>query len=140
VIRRVLIDTGPLVAIGREDDEFHDACVEQAKQIVAPMLTCWPVITEAAWPLRSHSRALPELLGQFGKGTFAFCELGAADMPAIAVILKRYDSIGLQLADACIVHLAERENIDTIFTLDRRDFGAVRVRGKQRLNLIPPVH
>jgi predicted nucleic acid-binding protein len=36
--------------------------------------------------------------------------------------MKKYASLQAQFTDAMLVHLANRENIETIFTLDRRDF------------------
>jgi predicted nucleic acid-binding protein len=56
---------------------------------------------------------------------------------AIAAILAKYKSLGLRLADAPLVHLANREAIDPVFTLDRRDFSVVRLAGGKRLRLIP---
>jgi predicted nucleic acid-binding protein len=50
---------------------------------------------------------------------------------AIADVMKRYADIRPQLADAALVYLAEREGIDTIFTLDQRDFSVYR-SGRRR--------
>jgi len=44
----VLIDTGPIVAILDASDEHHRSCVEHLHHIEAPILTCLPVVTEAA--------------------------------------------------------------------------------------------
>jgi predicted nucleic acid-binding protein len=54
-------------------------------------------------------------------------------------MMRRYEDIGLQLADAALVHLAERENIRTVFTLDRRDFSIIRLKRNRPLRLIPEV-
>jgi predicted nucleic acid-binding protein len=51
--------------------------------------------------------------------------------------MRRYEGIGLQMADAALVHLAEREGIRTVFTLDRRDFSIVRLKRNRTLRLIP---
>jgi predicted nucleic acid-binding protein len=45
--------------------------------------------------------------------------------------------LGIQLADASLVYLANREGIETMFTLDRRDFGALRLARGKKLRLIP---
>jgi predicted nucleic acid-binding protein len=58
---KLLIDTGPIVAIMLESDEHHEICVEQLRQIKGTLGTCWPVITEAAWLLR----ACPEAIRRF---------------------------------------------------------------------------
>ena len=60
-----------------------------------------------------------------------------ACVPGIGAILARYEGLRIQLADASLVHLANREGIETMFTLDRRDFGVLRLAHGKKLRLIP---
>ncbi len=133
----VLVDTGPIVAILSGADEYHEACTQQLRKMKGPLMTCWPVITEAAWLLRAYPRAVGILLSSFDAGPFELASLGEADLSGIAVILHRYKDLGIQLADACLLHLANREGIETIFTLDRRDFGVLRLARGKKLRMIP---
>lgn len=55
----------------------------------------------------------------------------------IAAIMRRYQDAELQLADAALACLAERENIRTVFTLDRRDFSIIRLKRNRALRIIP---
>ena len=134
---QVLVDTGPIVAILSESDEHHQACVEQLQRIRGPLLTCWPVITEAAWLLRAYPLAIGRLLSSFNGRPFELVPLTEADLSEIAAILAKYKSLGIQLADASLLHLANRDRIELLFTLDRRDFGVLRLRGGKKLRLIP---
>ena len=126
-----------MVAIFSASDEHHQVCTEQLRTIKGPLLTCWPVMTEAAWLLRTSPRALALLLSSFDAGLFEFASLGEADLSGIAAILDRYQELRIQLADASLVHLANREGIETIFTLDRRDFSVLRMAGGKKFRLIP---
>ena len=134
---QVLVDTGPIVAILLESDEHHETCVEQLHHIRVPLLTCWPVITEAAWLLRAYPRAIRKLLSSFQRRPFELVPLGETDLPGVAAILAKYEGLRLQLADASLMHLANREGIEMIFTLDRRDFGVLRMAHGKKLRLIP---
>jgi predicted nucleic acid-binding protein len=134
---RVLVDTGPIVAILSESDEHHEACVAQLHGIRGSLLTCWPVITEAAWLLRAYPLAIRRLLSSFRGRPFELVPLGETDLPGIAAVLVKYEGLGIQLADASLVHLANREAIEIMFTLDRRDFGVLRLAHGKKLRLIP---
>jgi predicted nucleic acid-binding protein len=85
------------------------------------------------WWLRLSDRC------RFAGGLFALLTLDATDLPAIAVVMKRYESTGLQFADAALAHLAERENIRSVFTTDRRDFSIIRLKRNRSLKLLPEV-
>ncbi len=134
---RLLIDTGPIVAILVDSDQHHAACVEQLRQIRGPLLTCWPVLTEAAWLLRAYPNAIRTLLASFGRRPFEMLPLDESDLPSIAAILAKYRTLGIQLADASLLHLANREGIESLFTLDRRDFSILRLPQGKKLRLIP---
>lgn len=139
MIDRVLIDTGPMVALFSQDDEHHERCREALTSLMPPLLTAWPVVTEAAWLLRKRPDALYRVFDSFRDGFFALLPLDADDLAAIAALMKRYESAGLQLADAAIAHLAERERIRTVFTTDRRDFAIIRLKRNRALKLIPEI-
>ena len=136
---RILIDTGPIIAVLSEDDEHHDRCSEALTAMVPPLFTCWPVVTEAAWLLRKRPDIVARVFEGFTGGFFALLTLNADDVQGIATMMKRYESAGLQLANAALAHLAEREQIRTVFTTDRRDFSIVRLKRNRTLKLLPGV-
>ena len=136
-MRRVLVDTGPLVAILSRQDAHHEVCVEALREMPGPLLTCWPVITEAAWLLRKSPLAVRRLLGSLDRGFLELPALAGAEANAIASLMKRYESIRPQLADATLVYLASRERIETIFTLDPRDFSIYRTGRRRSFRILP---
>jgi len=101
------------------------------------MVTCWPVITEAAWLLRAYPQQVDRLLAMFEEDAFEILPLHKSDVHGIATILRKYERLRLQIADAAVLHLANREDIETIFTLDRRDFGVLRLAHGKKPRLIP---
>lgn len=133
----MLLDTGPLIAIRTVRDSEHQRCLEAFKYIELPLLTCWPVLTEAAWMLRQHPEAVAKLYRGAADGIFHILPLADDDLLEIERLRARYASLNPQLADLAILHLAEREGLETVFTLDRRDFGVFRLKGRKRLRLLP---
>jgi uncharacterized protein len=136
-MRRVLADTGPIVAILSRRDQYHRTCVEALHDLPGPLFSCWPVITEAAWLLRRDSTAVQQLLNSLDTGFLELLTLTTADAKPIAAILKKYRDIRIQLADAALVHLAGRDGLDTIFTLDQRDFSVYRLPRGKSFRILP---
>jgi predicted nucleic acid-binding protein len=136
-MRQILVDTGPLVAILSPYDEHHETCSKALHQMPGPLLCCWPVITEAAWLLRGSSRAVQQLLASIDGSFLELLPLAGSEAEAIAAVMKQYVEIRPQFADAALVYLATREHIETIFTLDRRDFSIYRPGHRRAFHIVP---
>jgi uncharacterized protein len=137
VSERTVVDTGPLVAIVRAREEAHGRCVAVLKELRAPLLTCWPVFTEASWLLRNEPGGIEALGGLVQSGAVKLVELDDQALAWIIAYMERYASIGAQLADASLMFIAEREGIGTVFTLDRRDFSVYRTTDGRALTIVP---
>jgi hypothetical protein len=133
----VLLDTGPLVAILNRTDSQHERCAQALKSIRPPLLTSWPVITEAAWLLRQHEGLLAGLYALGARGVFEIQAISQDELPDLQRLMNRYKSLSPQLADLSLVHLAQREGLETVFTLDRRDFSVYRRKGRAGFRLLP---
>jgi uncharacterized protein len=138
-VTRILVDTGPLVAILSRDDAYHEVCVDSLRQMPGPLFSCWLVITEAAWLLRRTPQALQQLLNGIDGRFLELLPLAGEEATAIASLMKRYEDITPQLADAALVYLAMREQIDTIFTLDQRDFSIYRAGRGRAFRIVPDI-
>ena len=101
-------------------------------------MTCWPVITETAWLLRTRPDTLIKVFGGFDGGFFALLPVDADDLPAIAALMKRYESLA---CNSPTLPFPPRRagKIPTVFTLDRRDFSILRLRRNRVLKIIPEV-
>jgi predicted nucleic acid-binding protein len=51
--------------------------------------------------------------------------------------MRQYRDVPMDFADAALVAYAERENLDEIFTLDRRGFSVYRLRGRRGFTIYP---
>ncbi len=121
----------------RPSDSCYDTCITQARNLAFPLLTSWPVLTEAVWLLRSIPHGVAKLLEQVETGIVLPLDLDAASAPWIRAFLHKYEDAHPQLADASLCYLSEREGINTIFSLDRRDFTLFRTRQNQTFRLLP---
>jgi predicted nucleic acid-binding protein len=130
-------DTGPLMAIVRKREKAHKKSAAALKVIRPPLLTCWPVLTEAAWLLRNEPGGIRALGEMLDSGLVQIADLDQKAVPWIIAFLERYATAEAQLADAALMYLAEREGIDTVFTLDRRDFSIYRTTDGRALTIIP---
>jgi predicted nucleic acid-binding protein len=115
----------------------HEICVNTLRQMPGPLLSCWPVITEAAWRLRTSPRAVRQRLSSIDGSFLELLPLAGAEAEAVAAVIKQYEDIRPQLADAALVYLAMREQIETIFTLDQRDFSIYRTGRKRMFRIVP---
>ncbi len=134
---QVLTDTGPLVAILSSTDQYHEVCLQTVQSLRGPLLTCWPVITEAAWLLQSTPGAFEQVLRSISDGAVEILPFAGKEAAGVAQIMKQYGSFRPQFADAVLVYLAARENIRTFFTLDRRDFSVYRTGRKRAFRIVP---
>jgi uncharacterized protein len=133
-----LVDAGPLVAMIDAGEPDHARCASALGSIRLPLLTTWPVLTEAmhlvgragGW---GAQRALWKLV--LNK------DLEVTTNPPeatgrIAKLMERYADRPMDLADASLVALAEERNLKRIFTLDS-DFGIYRLHGRGHFELLP---
>lgn len=133
----VLVDTGPIVALFRENEARHEECKAEFARLPKGLPTTWPVLTEACYLLRRDRPAVRKLASLLREGLLVPRELGSGFAEWFSDFVERYRDREPQIADASLVYLAERDGIETIFTLDERDFAVYRTGDGRALRLLP---
>jgi hypothetical protein len=133
----ILVDAGPLVALLDADDQYHAACLEALKTIREPLATVWPAFTEAMNLLSDTPVAQEALWEMAAREVVQMLPLTKPDFARIRELMRKYADRPMDLADAALVHAAERENIRRIFTIDKKDFAVYRLYGRLRFTTLP---
>ena len=132
-----LVDAGPLVAILHRDDRRHRECVQALSALRPPLGTTWPVVTEAMYLLGFSTEAQDELWSLIESAGLHLLGLDASDAPRMRALMRKYRDLPMDLADASLVAVAERDGVNRVFTLHRRDFGLYRPAKLGRFTIIP---
>ena len=133
----ILFDTGPLVALTDADDQYHAICIEAYRAMRGPLTTIWPVLVEAMHFLVDLPAAQDAVWEMVIDGPIRILPLDLKDVPRIRELMQKYSDRQMDLADAALIRVAERENIRTIFTVDGKDFAVYRLHGRIRPTIIP---
>jgi predicted nucleic acid-binding protein len=132
----ILTDAGPLVAILHQDDQEHARCVAVFKKLRTVLATTFPPLTEAMYLLGFSPSAQDALLEMVEREALRILRLDEADFPRVRALMQKYHDLPMDFADATLVRVAEREGLQQVFTLDRRDFAAYRV-GRRAFTIVP---
>ena len=133
----IVVDAGPLVALIHADDVHHHSCREVLASLREPMVTVWPAFTEAMYLLGFSHEAQDTLWQMLATEALSLAELDEEDAPRMRELMKKYRDLPMDLADAALVRVAERERLRRIFTIDRRDFSLYRPRHTRRFEILP---
>jgi predicted nucleic acid-binding protein len=132
----VLVDAGPLVAILDRGDAAHHACVTALRTLRDPLITVWPALTEAMYLLGGSWSAQKALWSRLETGALALASLDEEDAPRMRELMEKYRDLPMDLADAALVRVAERESLTEIFTLDRKHFSVYRPGRRRRFSIV----
>ena len=132
----VLVDTGPLVAVFDPTDRDHEACQAELGTLGrSRLVTTLAVLTEASYLLAFSAEAQRSAIEFVGAGAIEVPDLEAGDLARAAALMKKYEDLPMDFADATLVVLAERLRTPWIFTLDR-DFSVYRI-GRKAFHILP---
>ena len=137
--RRVLVDSGPLVALLDRRDIHHRWVQRELARLHDPLLTCEAVLSEAFFlvsRIRGGIALFTQLLGE-GLVTTSRAFSFTSESSEILRQLERYSNVPMSVADACLVRMSEIDRDSIVFTTDR-DFLTYRRHRRQPIPLISP--
>ncbi|HEX3821845.1 MAG TPA: PIN domain-containing protein [Candidatus Sulfotelmatobacter sp.] len=132
-----LIDTGTIVAIVDSSDDWHVPCLNALRSLRFPILTTEAVLTEAFHLVGRNTSNIEKLWQFVSSGGITLCNMSDSDLPQLHALMRQYSDRPMDFADATLVHLAARERISTIFTIDHDDFSTYRLPGRKKFTIFP---
>jgi len=114
----VLLDTGCIVALLDRSEANHEICAAAVSDAGFSLVTCEPVIAEACYLLRKLRGAADAVLENVERGVFILPFRVDQSTRPVRALMKKYGQVPMDLADACLVHLATELGTGRILTLD----------------------
>lgn len=144
----IIVDTGFWVALFNNKDQYHLIAQQTLAQYSSqPLITTWCVLTESCHLLLQRSPNLYtgvekqiKLMNVFERHPqkFLLFHLENTHLERIQDLMKQYQSLPMDLADASLVILAEELGNGRILSIDNRDFNTYLWKNKKPfINLFP---
>jgi predicted nucleic acid-binding protein len=134
-VNEVLIDTGCIVAVLDRSERSHESCVNALRSVSGRLITCEAVIAESCYLLRHQRGAADTILENVERGVFQIGLRLDEMADSVRAHMKRYARVPMDLADGCLVALAEVLGTGRILTLDS-DFRIYRWRRTRRFEYL----
>ena len=131
----LLLDTGPLLALVNRRDAHHAWARELLGRYRGRLITCEAVVSEA-WFLAQSRLAPPERLLVLLERLPL--EVVPAWGPRALTLVRKYADRPMDVADACLVVLAEEDGRRAVATVDVEDFTVYRLHGRGAVPVVTP--
>ena len=135
---RALADTGAILAYLDRTEPWHQRCLDAFGEFRLPLSTSSAVLTELFHLVGDNRRGVERAWAFIRSGAVTVLPISDPDLPDIEALMRKYRDRPMDFADGTLVHLAQRESLATVFTIDHNDFETYRVAGRKRLRILPP--
>jgi uncharacterized protein len=132
-----LIDTGAIIALVDRNDKWHEATVAAFRQLRLPLATTAAVLAEV-FHFMASSRERQLAWKTIRSEAIRVMPIHHDDLEDLNALMERYADRPMDFADATLVHLAARESLSTILTIDHDDFETYRFGRGRRFRVMPP--
>lgn len=124
---RVIMDTGPWVALVDRSESRHKECVEWLKKFKGEIFTSEAVLTEVLYLLNFSSKAQSAAFDFILNGATVLVPSSIESLKMAKRLMEKYQDLPMDFADATLVCLANDLSIDHIVTFDKKDFNIYRL-------------
>lgn len=128
---RIVVDSGPLIALFDAGDAFHAQAIKFVRELRAPLVSSMAVLTEAMYVLDESLKAQKNLLTWIQAGGLALIEPDAADFDRVSALMEKFSDLPMDFADAVVVALCEKLGSHHIASVDR-DFTIYRYKRRTK--------
>ena len=132
-----LADTGFLLALLDRSDDWHQTCARAYQSVRLPFLTSEAVLTELFYLVGARGSDSDVAWRFVRSGAIVLAPITAADFPSLQDLMSRYRDRPMDFANATLVHLAQREFLSTVLTVDHDDFKTYRIGSRKRFTILP---
>jgi predicted nucleic acid-binding protein len=136
-VKRLIVDTGPLVALLNSRDAYHAWARDLLDQVEPPLATCDAVLSEACFLVRNLKGGQDAVLALVSRELVEVRFRLEAEADAVRRLMARYASVPMSLANACLVRMCELDGRAAVITLDG-DFRIYRKNGRQVVPTMGP--
>jgi len=130
MLKRIVVDAGPLIALFDKDDDYHKKAITFIKKFHGELITNYAVITEVTHLLDFSINVQCNFLHWIISGGLTISEIKNEDLSRILELIVKYSDLPMDYADASLVVLCERLKIKEIASIDK-DFGIYRTQDKK---------
>jgi len=136
---KVLVDSSFLYALFDHTDNYHTKAFNWSSGNPALMLVPQVALNEVMFLLNRNGGvpATVAFLNGFTVSPYELTSITVDDLKRVSQIRQQYAQARLDFVDCCIMALAERLNITSVCTFDRRDFAIFRPQHTPYLELLP---
>lgn len=134
---RLILDTGPWVALHCRDEQHHAWAKAQFASTTEPLLTCEAVVAETCFLLARGGFDPGKALELIERGVVRLAMSLDEEMSTVRALFGRYDNVPASLADACLIRMSELYDPSRVLTLDS-DFHIYRRHGRKTIPLLMP--
>jgi predicted nucleic acid-binding protein len=121
------------------DDKHHERCAPLLQPRPERRVVPAPVLTELDYMLARElgAEAFPKVLDAIKAGELTVEDLTASDYDRAAELMRTYTDLEVGFVDCAVLAVTERLGEPKLATLDHRDFGTMRPRHIEALELLP---
>ena len=119
MMRRAIIDTGPIVSALDGNDAYHGWTVQRLAELASPLLTCESVLSEAFFLLRNQPQGPSKLRKLLQTGALRIGFSLSEEMQPVLRLMAKYNDLPMSLADGCLVRMSELLSDHAVLTVDR---------------------
>ena len=131
-MQKTLIDSGPLIALFDLSDRHHRRVLDCLRPYRGELVSSWAVLTEVSHMLDFNVQVQLDFLSWVERGAIKLADIDQGELLAIRQMMEKYGDLPMDLADASLLYLANRENIRQIISIDS-DFDVYRTLKRQPL-------
>lgn len=130
MLKKVVIDSGPIIALFDKDDKFHKKAINFVKNFRGELFSTYAVVTEVTHLLDFSAQTQIDFIRWIAEGGITIVNISTADLFRIIELITQYSDLPMDFADATLVVVCENEKIYNIVSIDK-DFFVYRTSNKK---------